>query len=43
MGHMNIYVREPSKDGKKKKPRRFRLPTARYERRRFRMYSFFFV
>jgi len=37
MGHMNIYLREPSKDGKRRKPKRFRFPVARYERRRFRM------
>jgi hypothetical protein len=35
MGHMNIYLREPSKDGKRRKPKRFRFPVARYERRRF--------
>jgi len=32
---MNVYFREPSRDGKRRKPKRFRFPTARYERRRF--------
>ena len=36
LAHMNIYVREPSKDGRRKKPRRYRFPVARYERTRFR-------
>ncbi|UJR09622.1 hypothetical protein I4U23_013856 [Adineta vaga] len=35
MGHMNIYLREPSKDGKRKNPKRFRFPVANYERERF--------
>ncbi|CAF1473544.1 unnamed protein product [Adineta steineri] len=35
LGHMNIYFREPSKDGKRRKPKRFRFPVARYERERF--------
>jgi hypothetical protein len=35
MGHMNVYIREPSRDGKRKKPRRFRFSVARYERSRF--------
>jgi len=35
LGHMNVYFREPSSDGKRKKPKRFRFPVARYERRRF--------
>ncbi|CAF1111003.1 unnamed protein product [Adineta ricciae] len=35
LGHMNIYLREPSKDGKRRKPKRFRFPTARYEREHF--------
>ncbi|CAF0957387.1 unnamed protein product [Adineta ricciae] len=35
VGHMNIYLREPSRDGKRRKPKRFRFPTARYEREHF--------
>lgn len=34
-GNMNIYFREPSKDGKRKKPKRIRFPVHRFERNRF--------
>jgi len=37
---MNIYFREPSKDGKRKKPKRFRFPVNRFERDRFPRRSF---
>jgi hypothetical protein len=37
---MNFYFREPSKDGKRKKPKKIRFPVHRFERERFRMYLF---
>ncbi len=33
---MNVYFREPSNDGKKRKPKRIRFSAARYSRERFR-------
>ncbi|CAF0770447.1 unnamed protein product [Rotaria sordida] len=39
IGHMNIYLRGSSKRGKKEKPKRFRFPVARYDRRRYRSFG----
>ncbi|CAF3655637.1 unnamed protein product [Adineta steineri] len=35
LGHMNVYVRRPSKDGIRHRPQSLRFPVARYNRQRF--------
>jgi hypothetical protein len=39
VGYFNIYIRQPSSGGYRPLLQRLRFPVARYNRRRFRMYS----
>jgi len=37
---MNLYFREPSKDGKRRRPKKIRFPVHQFKRDRFRMYIY---